>query len=254
MLKISWLKITSVLFDCLHIGFYVLGGLFFWPWIWNNLTIWWGARSQKQGLSFNTKVACIATIGLGAPALHLNEAAWLAWYDVADSRHVFIEAVTKDGEGVKAPNAFFTGHSYSISHAYMGNQPEANQYDFTQLGSSHVLAANKTSGTCPTPLPVASPASESPEARAERLGNLERFLKANHAKMLAREDTFGRGSYYWRLHHHPSNPFLYDAFNKLSPHDVVGYRLVTESQCLTMDHGKVVKKAWPRMAEYFSVE
>jgi len=249
--RVGWLKVASLLFDALHLGIYVFGGLFFWPWIWNNITILWAAEKAKDGLSRSTKVACVAAILLGAPALKLNEAAWLAWFDVADARQVYFEAVTKDGRGVKAPSAYFLSHAYSVSHAYMGSQPVAGQYAYTMLASADSVERNKTSGTCP--VPDAPLAVETPAQRTERQARLSRLLRAHHQKMLGREAALGLGSYYLHLHHHPSNPFLYSEFNTLSLRDVVGYRLVLESVCHRLDQGRVVKTVRARNAEYFDV-
>ncbi len=255
ILRLSWLKIASILYDMLHIGIYVFGGLFFWPWIWNNLTILWAARTSKGELSINTKVACIVTIILGAPALKLNEAAWLGWWDIADGRQIYFEAVTKDNRTVKAPSAFFLSHSYSVSHGYMGHYPIKGQYSATMQGGTYDLDRSRWSGSCPDPSSLpAGQVDETPEAKAARLAYLERFLTAHHEKMLAREARFGRRSYYFHLHHHPSNPFLYPDFNQLSLGDVVGYNLVVASICHSMDEGHVVKRTLAKNSEFFSVQ
>lgn len=254
VLKVSWLKVTSILFDLLHIGIYVFGGLFFWPWIWNNLTIWWAARSQKQGLQINTKVACIAAILLGAPILSVNSAAWLAWFDVSDARQIYFEAVTKDGQTVKTPSAFFTSHSYSVSHGYMGHQDIEGQYAGTTLASTKMLARNEVSGKCVAPSTFNEVhQAENEEQRLARQATLGNFLAYHHHKMLEREAAVGRGSWYLHAHHHPSNPFLYEKFNALSLNDVVGYNLVMELVCHSMKDGVVVKKVLARATEYYDV-
>jgi hypothetical protein len=254
VLKVNWLKITSILFDLLHIGIYVFGGLFFWPWIWNNLTIWWAARSQKQGLAMQTKVACITAILLGAPFLSINSAAWLAWFDVADARQIYFEAVTKDGRTVKTPSAFFTSHSYSVSHGYMGHFSADGHYEGTQLASTDSVKRNELSGSCASPDTFEPEhAKETEEERIARQAKLGNFLAFHHAKMLQREAAVGRGTWYLHIHHHPSNPFLYDEFNALSLNDVVGYNLVLESACHSMKDGHVQKKVLARTTEFYDV-
>jgi hypothetical protein len=253
VLRVSWLKIASLMYEALHIGIFILGGLFFWPWIWSNLTVWWAARTAKEGLSWNTKLACIATILLGAPALHINPAPPLAWFDLADSRQVYIEAVTKDGRHVKVPSAFFSSHSYSMSHAYLGSQAIEGQYDHTTLASSTSLERQQKDGQCVAPSTLAHAVPETAEARKMREVQLSRFLIAHHKKMLVRDPTQARQSYYFRFHHHPSNPFLYKEFNALSLEDVVAYQQVIESVCHSMNDGHVEKKVIARDTEYVSV-
>jgi hypothetical protein len=94
---------------------------------------------------------------------------------------------------------------------------------------------------------------ETAEAREVREAQLSRFLIAHHKKMLARDPTQARQSYYFRFHQHPSNPFLYKDFNALSLEDVVGYQQVIESVCHSMDGGHVEKKVIARDSEYVSV-
>lgn len=255
VLKISWLKVTSILFDLLHLGIYVFGGLFFWPWIWNNLTIWWAARSQKkQGLALQTKVACITAILLGAPFLNINAAAWLAWFDVADARQIRFEAVTDDGRSVRVPSAFFGSHSYSVSHGYMGHQGIEGHYDGTQLASTDSVERNELSGACISPSAFKPERPlETEEERLARQETLDRFLAFHHHKMVTREAAVGRGSWYFHVHHHPSNPFLYDEFNALSLENVIGYNLVLESVCHAMKDGRVEKKVLARTAEFYDV-
>lgn len=255
VLKVSWLKITSILFDLLHIGIYVFGGLFFWPWIWNNLTIWWAARSQKkQGLQINTKAACIAAILLGAPVLQINSAAWLAWFDVADARQIYFEAVTDDGRTVKVPSAYFSSHSYSVSHGYMGHHDIEGQYMATTLASSDMYARNEHSGLCTDPAMFGETRYvETEEQKLARQASLGNFLNYHHDKMQEREAAVGRGSWYFHAHHHPSNPFLYSEFNALSLKDVVGYNLVMESVCHSMKDGRVQKKVIAHTKEYYDV-
>ena len=35
-LRMRWLFIAALAYDVLHIGIYLVSGLLFWPWIWNN--------------------------------------------------------------------------------------------------------------------------------------------------------------------------------------------------------------------------
>jgi len=140
--------------------------------------------------------------------------------------------VTKDGRHVKVPSVFFSSHSYSMSHAYLGAQAIMGQYDHTTLASSMSLERQQKDGHCVAPSTLTHAEPETAEAREVREA---------------------RQSYYFRFHHHPSNPFLYKAFNALSLEDVVGYQQVIESVCHSMDGGHVEKKVIARDTEYVSV-
>ncbi len=253
VLRIGWLKVASFMYEALHIGIYILGGLFFWPWIWNNLTLWWAARRSKQGLAWNTKLACIVTILLGAPWLDLNKAALLGWYDVADARQVYIEAVTEDGREVKVPSAWFNSHSYSMSHGWIGAAALEGHYDHTPLASTVSRERQQKDGQCVDPSTLERLPPETEADKAVRLEKLRRFLTAHHAKMVAYEASPAFPSHHFHVHHHPSNPFLYEEFNQLALADIVGYQQVIESVCHRMSSGRVDKTVLARHTEYVSV-
>jgi hypothetical protein len=252
--RLSWLKIASILYDLLHIGIYVLGGLFFWPWIWNNFTILIAATVQKKPIALSAKAVCVFTILLlGFPQLGVHGAAWLAWFDVVDARQTYFEAVTEDGGHYRVPSSFFLSHSYSVSHRVMDRVPHPGQYASTQWASTKDYQRFLTSGSCPPPPPVDPRTLETEKQHAARLERIGRFIRAHHAKMLEREAWLGSGSYYFRLHHHPSNPFLFTRWNGIKLDQVIGYNLVVESVCHRLSEGHVEKTVVGHIEDFFSV-
>lgn len=251
--RLSWLRVTTTFYDLLHIGIYILGGLFFWQWIWNNFTILIAATKERAGPSVYAKGACVLVILLGYPPLPFQRAAWLAWFDVADARQIYFEAVGPNGP-VKVPSSFFLGHSYGVSHGYMDTVPHTGQYPHLRWwASAKDYSRLLSSGSCPAPGPVDPSTLETPEARQARLERIQRFISAHHAKMLSRQDRFGLGSYYWRAHHHPSNPLLFSAFNNLDLHTVKSYNLIVESVCHSIENGHVRAHVVGRLQETFNV-
>ena len=226
-LRLLWLKVASIFYDLLHIGIWLLGGLFFWPWVWNNLTILVAARAQASPVSLTAKLACVLTILLGFPALPFYKAAWLGWFDVVDARQTYFEAVTKQGQKARVPTSFFLSHGYSVSHGYMDTAEHPGHFGFTFWGSASYERL-LTSGKCvPAIIPIS--AAETEESKRVRLEKVGAFIRAHHAKMKDRHSWFGDHSYYYsRFHHHPSNPFLFGPFNALDLRDVVAYNLVVE--------------------------
>ena len=67
-------------------------------------------------------------------------------------------------------------------------------------------------------------------------------MRARHEAVLAEAAWLGRYSYYFRLHHHPSNPVLYHDFHAVAPNDIVRYRLITRSVCLALNNGYVSRR------------
>jgi hypothetical protein len=252
VLRLSWLKISTLFYDLLHVGIYVLGGLFFWPWIWNNFTILLAANSLRVSIPNHAKVACIVTILLGNPLVEFYRAARLGWFDVADARQSYFEAST-DTERVRVPASFFLSHSFGVSLGYMDSAAHAGHYGHTPWNAATDYNRQITSGTCPAPSPPDASKIESEEQRKRRLEGIGRFLRAHHAKMLARQESRGKFGYYYRVHHHPSNPYLFGKFGALDLKAVRAYELVLESACYQLKEGRLIKRVVGRTVERFDV-
>jgi hypothetical protein len=136
----------------------------------------------------------------------------------------------------------------------MDTVPHYGQYAHTWWQSDYSYERHLTSGTCPAPEEVAPNTLETDEQKASRLDSVGHFIRAHHAKMKVREELLGRNSFYFRSHHHPSNPYLFLDFNQLNMNEVAGYNLVVESVCHRMNRGKVEKTSVGRLVEYFDVQ
>ena len=66
VLRVAWLRIASLAYDAFHIGIYIVGGGFFLPWIWNNVSIFLAVRRKSdQDIGWAPKLCCIVTILAG---------------------------------------------------------------------------------------------------------------------------------------------------------------------------------------------
>jgi hypothetical protein len=252
VLRLSWLKVATIFYDMFHIGIFYMSGLFFWPWIWNNFTILAAANTLRTGITKQAKAGCILTIILGNPIFGLYESARLGWFDVADARQLYFEAVT-DKERAMVPASFFLTNSYGVSLGYVDSAAHPGHYPFTPWNAARDYNRQVTSGTCPPPVPPNLPGQETMDERAVRLERVGLFVRAHHAKMLARQRTYPKFSYYFMVHHQPSNPYLFEKFNALDLDDVRAYDLVVESACYQIANGHVIKKLVGRTIERFDV-
>lgn len=251
VLRVSWLKIATTFYDMMHIGIYVLGGLLFWPWIWNNFTILIATSRLRDGISRPAKAACILTILLGNPLVELYKSARLGWFDVADARQSYFEAVTSHGN-VRVPASFFLSHSYGVSLGYVDAKAHSGHYGHSNWNAARDYGRQLTSGSCPAPEAHVK-GEETAEERAQRLDRIGRFIRAHYAKMLDRADQYGPHSYYFRLHHHPSNPYMFQPFGELDLKDVQAFNLVLESACYQLNDGHIAKRVVARTVERFDV-
>jgi hypothetical protein len=235
--RIRWLLLLTYFYDLFHLGIYVFGGLFFWPWVWNNLVIVAALRRyQVRPLGPVPKLAAVAGILLGASP-QLADAARLAWYDVADVRTSHFEVETVDGSRIRVPLSYFMTHSYGVSHGAFDVGGADRHYDFTLWGSAYRHERLEADGACP--MPAGEPTRRDDEAR--HLERMRTFIRAHHAKMLERAERLGHLNFYYRAHHHPSNPLLYADFNDLDLKTVARYVAVTQSVCLRLEQGRLVR-------------
>jgi hypothetical protein len=238
--RVRWLLWLTYFYDLFHIGIYMFGGLFFWPWVWNNLAIVAALRRYRdRPLGIAPKLAAVAGILLGGSHMFADSAR-LAWYEVTDIRSTYFEAETPAGARVRVPSSFFMTHSYAVSHGELDVAPAAGHYGVTLWGSSQRYQRLMDDGKCLVPAGAGAPAALDAE-ETEQLRRVRAFVKAHHAQMLEREERYGPLNFYLRAHHHPSNPLLYAAFNGLDLKGVKRYFVVTESVCLRLDKGTLVR-------------
>jgi hypothetical protein len=252
VLRVSWLRIASWAYDGLHIGIYILGGLFFWPWIWNNLSIVLAVRRRSdREIGWAPKLCCIITILLGLSS-RLGDSATLAWWDVRDIKMPMIQAQAEDGAWVDVPVSYFLSHSYAISHGYVDLAKTQGHFLPTIWGSAYAYDRVRTSGTCPEPPYIEEPESQS--ARAERLKRVGAFIRAHHRELLRRVDQNGHYNFYLRSHHTPSNPWMYERFSDMDIRKIRRYRLLTQSVCMSMLDGRLIQRVIKEDATTFDID
>jgi hypothetical protein len=252
VLRVRWLVIASLVYDVLHIGIYIFGGLFFWPWVWNNLSVIFAVRDKSdKDIGWPPKLCCIITILFGG-SLTLGGSARLAWWDVADIKIPIIQAQAANGNWVDVPTSFFLTHSTTISHGYEDLAKTQDHYLPTLWNATLDFDRQKTSGTCPEPPHIVFVETQS--ARQERLERLGKFLRAHHRKILGRADKNGHYNFYLRLYIHPANPLLNEKFGAIDLREIKRYRLLTQSTCMSMKNGRLVERVIKEDVVTFNVD
>lgn len=231
------LRIATLFYDALHIGIYIFGGLFFWPWVWNNVSVLYAVKGKTDAdVSIYPRICCVAVMVLGMSS-KLGDAAFLAWFDTPRVRASIIEIHDKStDEWIRLPTSYFLSHSYAMSHGYFGHAMREGHFS-PSVGGTKSYDQFLLRDECIAP--KSYDRIEQPEEFDQRLQRFDRFVQAHHRKMLARADENGQVSIYLRGHHHPSNPLLYTEFSALDLRDVDAYRYLDISACLTMSDGKV---------------
>lgn len=251
--KRSWIILASLAYDALHIGLFILGGLFFWPWVWINVAVLLAVRNYAgKSIPMIAIASCVLVIVLGRVA-GWNHFAYLAWYESNAVRSSWVEAVTEDNEAVRLPSSFFGTMSYTVSHGRIDYGERPGHYS-ASAWSAMPYSEFKKRQPCVPPADLAA-SRQSNELAERRLARsamassqddelVRRFVRARHDQVMMRLDDDGRFNPYLRFHHHPSNPWLYPAYNQLDLRSVDHYRLVTQSVCLRMDGGTLDREVF----------
>lgn len=245
-LRLSMLMAFSFGYEIFHLGTFAFGGLFFWPWVWNNVTVFFAAsRGSETEVGWPPKLCCIVAILCGYSP-HLADSTRLAWFDVADFKipMVQVEAPGGHGQWVDVPGSFFMSHSYPISRGYFDMTRAEGHYPPSTWGAVWEYYRVATSGQCKPPRPVSDP--ETPTERTERLERVRAFIVAHHEKMLRITRTYGAQAFYFRAHHYPSNPWLFKDFNRIDLAGIQRYRLAIESVCLQLVGGRLEQRVIKR--------
>src|SRR5262245_6586465 len=241
ILRRRWTILASIAYDALHVGLYLLQGLFFWPWVWINVVVLQAMRRlPDDAVPPVARVSSVLVMTLCGFA-GLMQFSWLAWFESNTFRLPFVEVQAPGGDWIRVPNSFFGTDSYSVSHGKIDVGVRAGQYTPSAWGGLPYEEFKRREG-CQDPagLPVAN--AETPAERARREMLATRFLQARHREVLTRVDGEGRYNPYLRFHHHPSNPLLYGAFNQLDLRQVRNYRVVTQSVCLGLRDGRLQRR------------
>jgi hypothetical protein len=239
--RLLWLRLAAICYDLLHVGIYVFGGILFWPWIWINGAVLWALYGENDRTVGVGPKLCIVVCILACGLPRFGQASWLAWYDVADTRFTSVEAQARgSNDWTPVPLSFFGAHAYSVSHGHLDRGERAGHFADRVPGITYDSKKRGVDGRCSEPPAPTRPETE--QAQAERISRFEAFMRARHEAVLADAAWLGRYSYYFRLHHHPSNPVLYHDFHALAPNDIVRYRLMTRSVCLALSNGNISRR------------
>jgi hypothetical protein len=222
------LSIFCLLFDLFHIGVYLTLGALFFFWIGTNLVIVAAAASlPRGGFSPAMKIVMGVTVVLGHFVFYTN---YLGWLDAAKLATTNFYAITRDGREVAVPSNYFGIYSYTIAQTAL-YVPD-DHFRFRLGGNNHNMQMWQDARTC----------------GSETLAHQETGVSLGAVKDLVRHvDTLMRihpavkdyNLYYFYPYHMVPNPWMFTPFNDLPIEDIVAYKYVVESVCLSLKDGKL---------------
>jgi hypothetical protein len=144
------------------------------------------------------------------------------------------------------PNVYFGIYSYSIAQTAF-YVPEG-QFPHHIGGNIKSLADWHDARAC-----MESPVAKPQEIGGATLGSVDRLVHETHAFMQRHPEIKNDNLYYLYPHHMQPNPWVFTEFNRLKLDDIVGYKYVVDSVCLSLRDGALVRDVKNRAEFRFDV-
>jgi hypothetical protein len=243
ILRVRSLLFFTLLFDIFHIGVYFTLGALFHFWIAVNLIVYTSAwRLKDNDITPMMKVACIAATLFGHTIFYTN---FLGWLDAARLASPQFYAVTKDGRDVWMPPVYFGIYSYSIAQTAL-YVPEGH-FPHRIGGNTKNLADWHDASACSPTI------AQTQEVGGATLASVDRLVQETHDFMERYPAIKNDNLFYLYPHHMQPNPWVFTEFNRLRLEDIVGYKYVVESVCLTLKNGALERDVKHRAEFRFDV-
>jgi hypothetical protein len=209
-----------------------------------NLIVYTSAwRLKDSEITPMMKAVCIAATLFGHTVFYTN---FLGWLDAARLASPQFYAITKDGREVWMTPTYFGIYSYSVAQTAMF-VPEGH-FPHRIGGNLSNLKDWREASAC-----LASP-TETPQAVGGATYNsVERLVRETHDFMTRYPAIKNQNLYYLYPHHMQPNPWVFTEFNNLRMEDIVGYKYVVDSVCLTLRDGALVRDVKKRAEFRFDV-
>lgn len=232
---------VTALYDAMHIGIFLLTGIFFWKWILLNAGIVQALARRKAEMSFVPICILVGAI-VTAPSMFTTVS--LAWFDTGGLNTGRIEAETVDGRRVLVPSNFFLDKSIAFAQQDPGKPFDGTLRTNTWGTTKRYEIMKRFTDRCDYTPPV------NPTVRPEKLAELAEVLRLHHGRMVAMAGEDGRFAYNLYPHHIWSSWLRDNAFKRLDIRDIKSYVLVVESYCVSLDDSGNIHKQPLAESEY----
>ena len=220
-------QIILLSLDAMHLGIFILTGVFFWKWMLFNLAIVLALQTLPKN-KFPLPIFLGSVLFIIFAARSHFFVVDLGWFDTRLVDTVRIDAITKDNKFVRVPSNFFLMNSVTYAQNRVGH----NNSD--GFGTVNSIEAAKLQNQCVLPnSPIKIDDTEFNHFRKQMVYHQQYILK--HV------DSAGHFNYDFFPHHIWSDPSAYVAFNELDKRLIKGYRMTLKSFCLDFKGNKLEK-------------
>jgi len=232
----------TVFYDTMHVGIFLLTGIFFWKWIILNAAFIFSFNALRASGTVKLPMQVFGCLVVIAAPLFFHIAT-LAWFDTGAVNEAYFEATTADGTNVRVPSNFFLDSSIDVaiqrfSSPYTGFLPTGTWGTTGDAETLDRVTSNCEAETFNWTLPH-------PDwARVNTL------IQSQQRRALVMADNNGHLNYDTYPHHIWSAPWLFPQFTNLDIRTVKSYRLIVRSDCVYIDDGGTIQRKPAGRATY----
>jgi len=220
---------VTAFYDVTHVVIFMVTGIFFWKWILLN-TVLVFALSRVREAEVRPILRVIGPLFVaGATVVFFS--ARLGWYETPALNDHYFEAETETGTRYHVPTNYFLAASVTVAQQRLAS-PTTTVFPTLVWATTLSQKVRRTAER-----ECASQPLDGPRAYRGREEQIRRFAQQHHAHILALSDDDGRVPYDWYPHHIWSNPWMFQAFNRLDKRTILRYWYVVEPKCVgTPEH------------------
>ncbi len=221
----AWL---TFLYDVMHVGIFLLTGIFFWKWIILNAAFIYAFRHMHPGHAPSIGVrilGCVIVVIAPLLSFHIVK---LAWFDTGGVNDAYFELNTNQGETLRAPSNFFLDKSINVAQQRIVRPTNGFLPTGTWGTTSRGAILKAMEENCAA-TKVEWTLSE------EQKTWLQKVVRDHHAMMQSLANSDGRVAYDFYPHHIWSAPWHFDDVARLDVRQIRSYVFVVESRCVNLN-------------------
>ena len=232
ILRARYLLILAMFFEVFHIVVFFSIAALFWTWIGvNTIVVICCSRLREEDFTPAMKMTAFVSVFF---ALFLFDTPRLGWMDTRAVVSQYFTVETADGRSARVPTEYFMSPtSYTVGHAAMFVPP--GHFPWTMSGTQSNLKSAREANAC------AQPKVSREQIVGPDLAAVKSLVRNTHALMTAYPFVKDAGLFYLFPQHMFSDPFYYQDFNNISLKDVVRYKYVVDSVCLSLKDGLLIR-------------
>lgn len=231
IIRIRWTIWVTLFYDAMHLGIFILTGIFFWKFILLNLAIVAALtpiRQKKVGADL--RIGLVLLVGLSIVIFKVTCFGWLDSRSMNYSRFIAVA----DGKEYEVPSNYFLGLSVTFAQNRLV-WPKDVPFATETWGAIYDYNLMRKANACT----LADDPNGNRYKFLTKKEDIVAIVQRHHALVLSLTDQNGLIEYNMYPHHIWSVPWRYADFHALDKRRIATFKYVSEAVCLGFEGGKL---------------